>query len=98
MPTVDEFARITRRVIARDGFEEYLPTALYPDRQHIVVLEGAPEGADVERIALAWATKGAIADEEFLVAFKVAPTKFKVVRRHADGREEGVFDAASDYV
>ena len=30
MATVDEFANITKKVIARDGFEGHLPTALYP--------------------------------------------------------------------
>jgi hypothetical protein len=88
MPTVDEFARITRRVIARDGFDDYLPTALYPGRKHVVVLEGVPDGAE--------AAKGAIDDEEFLVAFKVDSTRFKVIRRYSGRQEEGVFDAEDD--
>jgi hypothetical protein len=92
MATVDEFAIITRRVIAKDGFDDYLPTALYPTRKHVVVLEGVPTGVDLEPIAVEWAAKGAIGDEEFLVAFKVAPTKFKVIRRSAGRQEEEVFD------
>ena len=96
MPTVDDFAAITRRVIERDGFDDYLPTALYPTRKHVVVLEGVPAGADIEPIALAWAASGAIGDEELLVAFKVDSSKFKVVRRHLGRQEEGVFDAEDD--
>jgi len=96
MPTVEEFAKITKRVIAKDGFADYLPTALYPGRRHIVVLEGAPEDSNLEHIALKWASKSAIDNEEFLVAFKVEPTKFKVIRRFSGGQEEGVFDATDN--
>jgi len=91
--TVDEFASITKKIIERDGFDDYLPTALYPNRKDVVVLEGVPEGSDLEPIVMKWAIKGAIGDEEFLVAFKVAPTKFKVIRRYSGGQEEKVFDA-----
>jgi hypothetical protein len=98
MITVDEFAKITRRVIATDGFDDYLPTALYPSRNHVVVLEGVPEGSDLEPIAVAWAAKGAIGNEEFLVAFKVGSTKFKIIRCHSDGQEERVFDVVDDDV
>jgi len=98
MATVDEFARITRRVVARDGFDDYLPTALYPARRHVVVLEGVPEDADLEPIVLDWAAKGAVGDEEYLVAFKVDATKFKVIRHYSGGQEEGVFDVAEDDV
>jgi len=90
--TVEEFARITQNVIAQEGFDDYLPTALYPTRAHIAALEGVPQSADVEAIALEWAADGAIGDEEFLVAFKIAPTQFKVIRRHRGTQEEAVFD------
>jgi hypothetical protein len=96
MATLEQFAKITRNVIAEDGFDGYLPTALYPERKHIVVLEGAPDDADLETIATRWASKGAIGDEEYLVAFKVGPRQFKVVRRYAGGQEEGVFDVVDD--
>jgi len=49
--TLDNFVGITQRVIARDGFEGYLPTALYPARKHVVVLEDVPEGADMEAVS-----------------------------------------------
>jgi hypothetical protein len=92
--TIEEFARITKRIIARDGFDGYLPTALYPGRKHVVVLEGVPPNSDLESIAVEWAAKGAVGDEEFLVAFKVGPNTFKVVRRHSRVQEERVFHVA----
>jgi hypothetical protein len=96
MATLEQFAKITRKVVAEDGFDDYLPTALYPERKHIVVLEGAPEGVDLEPIAIRWADQGAISGEEYLVAFKVGPKQFKIVRRYPGGQEEGVFDVADD--
>jgi len=96
MTTVDEFARITKRVIARDGFEDYLPTALYPVRNTVVVLEGVPEGSDLESIAVRWAAEGAVGDEEFLVAFKIDAATFKVIRRYAAGQEASVFNSVDD--
>ena len=92
MVTIDEFARITRTVIARDGLDEFLPTALYPARNHVVTLECVPDGLDLELIVTEWAAKGAIENEEYLVAFKLDSTRFKVIRRYSGGREEGVFD------
>ena len=93
MATVDEFASITKKVIARDGFEDYLPTALYPRRKDVVVLEGVPQEADLEPIVMKWATENAVGDEEFLVAFKVGPNKFKVIRRYKGAQEEKIFNA-----
>jgi hypothetical protein len=40
-----------------------------------------------------WAMKNAVGDEEFLVAFKVGPNKFKVIRRYKGVQEEKVFNA-----
>ena len=91
MVTVDEFASITRRIIARDGIDNYLPTALYPARKHVVALQGVPEGANLERISTEWAAKGAIGNEEYLVAFQLDATRFKIIRRYSGGLEEGVF-------
>lgn len=92
MFTVDEFANMTMKIILKDGFDDYLPTAIYPSRRHLVVLEGAPENESIEHIAFKWASEGAIDDEEFLVAFKLAPTKFKIIRQYSGCKEEGVFD------
>jgi hypothetical protein len=36
---------MTRRIIAKDGFEEYLPTLMLPQRRHVTVLEGLPLGS-----------------------------------------------------
>ena len=91
--TLNEFAEITRRVIARDGFDGYLPTAYFPARRHVAVLEGVPEGADTEKVALRWATDKADGSEEYLVAFRIDANRFKVVRRADDGLESAVFDA-----
>ena len=43
--TIDDFIAMTRRVIARDGFDDYLPTLVLPERRHIAVLEGMPPDA-----------------------------------------------------
>ena len=80
-------------MIARDGFNQYLPTVLYPDRKYILVLEGVPPVENLEDIALEWARENAVGDEEFLLAFKISPTQFKVVRRHAGSLNSEVFAA-----
>jgi hypothetical protein len=43
--TIDDFIAMTRRIIAKDGFEEYLPTLMLPQRRHVTVLEGLPLGS-----------------------------------------------------
>ncbi|WP_165074317.1 hypothetical protein [Paludisphaera rhizosphaerae] len=93
---LEEFARMTRRVISNQGFDDYLPTAIFPGRQMIMVLEGIPVDVDVEKAALAWASRKAQADEEFLVAYKSSDDHFKVARR-ADGKfEVAVYSIAED--
>lgn len=92
MYTVAEFVRVTRRVIARDGFAGFLPTAVYPDRSAVVVLDRVPDGGDLEPLCVRWAASGAIANEEFLVAFKIGPTQFRVVHRLGSGLEQAGID------
>jgi len=92
MSPVEEFAQITRNVIAHKGFDQFNPTTLYPTRRHIAALEGVPPDAEVEALALEWAADVAVGDEEFLVAFKIGPTQFKVIRRHQGTYEAAVFD------
>ena len=92
--TLDEFATITQRVIARDGFEEYQPTACYPARRHLAVLAGVPPHVDIESASTSWALKNAISNEEVLVAFRIAPAQFKVVRIAEGVTEEGRYDVA----
>jgi hypothetical protein len=43
MATLNEFAAMTKRIIASDGFDDYLPTAIYPGRRHVVLLEELPK-------------------------------------------------------
>jgi hypothetical protein len=90
------FAGMTRRVIASDGFDSYLPTACYPERRVLRVLEDAPDSEGLEAIVLEWALSRLEGDEEVLVAFKVAPAHFKVVRRAAGLTEECVYSIAED--
>ena len=88
--TTSEFAVITRRVIAKEGFEEFQPTACYPERREVKTLAGLPPNVDAEEAALDWAFRGADNDEEFLLAFKISDDCFRVVRwfdtsfQHAD--------------
>ena len=88
---MDAFAAMTRRVIASDGFDRYLPTACYPERRVLRVLEDAPDTEQLEVIALEWALSWLEGAEEVLVAFKVDAAHFKVIRRAADLSEECVY-------
>ena len=78
--TTKEFAVITRRVIAKGGFEEFQPTACYPERREVKSLAGLPADIDTEEAVLDWAWRGAENDEEFLVAFKISDDYFRVIR------------------
>ena len=89
--TLDEFASLTRRVIAEDGFEDYAPTAIYPGRSFLQVLSGASAVEDVEKAALDWAAKDARNGEEFLVAFKIGNDRFKVIRCIGPYSENEIF-------
>ncbi len=97
MKTLDiaAFAEITRRVIARDGFDGYLPTVCVPARKHISVLESIPpEKLDhVREIAIAWAEKKAKPDEEYFLAYKEGADSFRVVHHFSGGAEERLFSA-----
>ena len=85
-----EFAVITSRVIENEGFEEFQPTACYPERREVKTLAGLSPDIDAEEAVLDWAFRGADNDEEFLVAFKISDDCFRVVRwydtsfQHAD--------------
>jgi hypothetical protein len=90
--TLEEFAQMTRRVIEGDGIDEYMPTACYPARRQLAVLEGIPDEADVERAALDWASGKAWPGEEYLVAFRLDGNHFKVVRREGDQSDQAVYE------
>ncbi|MHB8707188.1 MAG: hypothetical protein ACYC77_11855 [Coriobacteriia bacterium] len=87
--TLDEFASMTRDVIARDGFDDYLPTVCLPERRHIAVIEGIPADVDTEVAVLEWCGSNA-AGEECLAAFKVDALNFKVIRRIGDLVESAI--------
>ena len=89
--TLDEFATITQRVIARDGFDGFQPTACIPSRRELTVLAGVPPNVDIEAAATSWAVKKAGTGEEVLVAFPISSTQFKIVRIAGHGREEGAY-------
>ncbi len=92
--TLEEFAAMTRRIIARDGIVGFLPTACYPQRRHISVLAGLPPQADVEVETLTWAIRNAQPDEEILIAFSISADRFKIIRRSSEATEQGVFAVA----
>jgi hypothetical protein len=47
MASIELFADITRKVIATSGFDDFLPTALYPERKALVALDGVHHDADI---------------------------------------------------
>ncbi len=93
--TLDEFAELTRRIVGRDGFDDFAPTACFPERQEVRVLDGLPEGVDVEEAARSWALENANSNEEVLIAFRVDPERFKIIRRAAGCFENKIYDAGS---
>lgn len=81
MTAIDDFIAMTLRIIAKDGFDDYLPTLVLPARRHISVMEGIPSEVDVEAVARRWAEREAKSDEDYFLAFKVDGAHFKVVAR-----------------
>ena len=81
---IEEFASITRNVIAESGFDDFLPTACFPERRELRALTGLPDDEDPEKPVLEWAEGLAVGPEEFLVAFKVDASHFKVIRKLRD--------------
>jgi hypothetical protein len=90
---IGAFATMNQRVIASDGFDDFLPTACYPERRVLRVLEGVPGTVDLEAIALDWALAAAEGEEEVLVAFKVDAASFKVIRRAQGQTQQGIYPA-----
>jgi hypothetical protein len=85
--TIEDFIAMTRRIVARDGFDGYLPTLVLPGRRHVAVLEGVPPEVDVETAAKKWAAEKCEPGEDYFLAFKLDSAHFKVIAR-SDGREE----------
>ena len=88
---MDEFAKVTRAVIAKSGFDDYVPTACYPARREFICLVDLPPGIDLAIVLPARAAKLAENNEEYLVAFKVDDHHFKVIRRIGPYSEDDVF-------
>jgi hypothetical protein len=78
---IEQFIAMTHRVIEEEGFGDYLPTLLLPQRQDVRVLDGIPEGNDIESQAKGWAERSVNEDQDFILAFKVDASHFKVVAR-----------------
>jgi hypothetical protein len=91
---IEEFASITRNVIAESGFDDFLPTACFPERREVRTLAGFPDDEDPERPVLEWAQGHAVGPEEFLVAFKVDASHFKIIRKCRDATASKTFAVA----
>ena len=91
---LDDFAVLTQRVIAREGFEDFQPTACLPARRSVRTLAGVPDSENVEAVTLKWASEIADPGEEFLVAFKVSNAEFKIVRSFQGRREVKTYGVA----
>jgi hypothetical protein len=89
--TIEQFAEVTFRVIARDGFEDHIPTVLFPGRDHLAAIEGIPNDTDVEDASRRWAEEEAQDGEEYLLVVKVGPSEFKVIRHFEGTLEQRVF-------
>jgi hypothetical protein len=76
--TIDEFATITQHVIAQDGFDEFMPTACYPERPEIRALTGLPDDVEPAPAVLKWALGHAKRNEEVLIAFKSGRSEFTI--------------------
>jgi hypothetical protein len=76
----DTFLQATRRTIRQSGLDSFMPTLLLPDREHLAVLEGIPQGEDQAAIARKWATAQAGSGNPYMLAFRVDETHFSIVR------------------
>jgi hypothetical protein len=76
----ETFLQATRRTIHQSGLDDFLPTLLLPDREHLVVLEGIPQGEDQAAIARKWASAQAGSGNPYMLAFRVDGTHFAIVR------------------
>jgi hypothetical protein len=87
---LENFIDITNNVIAEDGFEEFLPTLLFPDRQEVIVLGDLPVADNHERFAQEWIAKVVKPKENYLVAYRVDSKHFKVIANLEEDIEERV--------
>jgi len=88
------FAEITKRIILKDGFSEFLPTACFPERKEVRVLAGDFETVNSEPVAIKWAMDLAKGNEEFLIAYKSSTTDFKIIKFNGRDRlEDSIYTA-----
>ncbi|MBP9671891.1 MAG: hypothetical protein KBE14_05950 [Ottowia sp.] len=77
---LDQFVKMTQRIIAEDGFDNYLPTLLLPATREVRVLDQVD--GDGESLGITdWLAEQVGPDEDFLVAFKAGDAHFMVVGR-----------------
>jgi len=90
---IDEFALITRNVIASNGFDDFVPVACYPERSEIRALTDLPEDIDLETGILNWAAHHATKGEEYLVAYKSGASEFTIIKQKGNKRKSEKFVA-----
>ena len=77
---LDQFVKMTQRIIAEDGFDNYLPTLVLPATREVRVLDQVDGGGESLGIT-DWLAEQVAPDEDFLVAFKAGDAHFMVVGR-----------------
>ena len=77
---LDQFVKMTQRIIAEDGFDNYLPTLLLPATREVRVLDQVDGGGESLGIT-DWLAEQVGPDEDFLVAFKAGDAHVIVVGR-----------------
>ena len=77
---LDQFVKMTQRIIAEDGFANYLPTLVLPATREVRVLDQVAGGGESRGIT-DWLAEQVGPDEDFLVAFKAGDAHFMVVGR-----------------
>ena len=90
-PEIEQFIETTRNVIQEDGFDDYLPTLLFPDRYEIYVLEAEFDSDNHEAVVQDWLADQVGDEDNFLVAFKIDPQHFKLLGRLDDVHHERVY-------
>jgi len=79
--TLNDFIAATQKVIADNGFENYMPTLAVESRRRIsfAVLEDVPPDEPVESFVMEWVSQVVKAKQDYFVAFRIDGTRFKVV-------------------
>jgi hypothetical protein len=88
---IDDVVRVTRRIIERNGFDYFLPTACYPREALVTVLEGYPDDIVPSDVVHEWASSRA-KDAPYLVAFKVDARHFQVDSVIGNAKQSAVFE------